>query len=60
MEYLKNLIYIFVGTILLIYITTSIASFFNISIADYGNYLFFICALVIFYAILPKNASRNF
>ena len=60
MDHLKSLLYILVGTMLLVYTTTNIAGFFDISISEYGNYLFFMCALVIFYIILPKKASTTF
>lgn len=60
MDYVKNLLYILVGVFILIYATTSIADFFDITISEYGNYLFFICALIIFYIILPKKSSSIF
>jgi hypothetical protein len=60
MDYIKNLLYILVGAFILIYATISIADFFDITISEYGNYLFFICALLIFYIILPKKSSSIF
>ena len=56
MDYIKNLLYAFI----LIYATITIADFFDITIGEYGNYLFFICALLIFYIILPKKSSSIF
>ena len=60
MDYIKNLLYLLVGAFILVYATISIADFFDITIAEYGNYLFFICALLIFYIILPKKSSSIF
>lgn len=60
MDYIKSLLYILVGAFILIYATISIADFFDITISEYGNYLFFICALLIFYIILPKKSSSIF
>lgn len=60
MDYIKKLIYILVGIFILLYATISIADFFDISVAEYGNYLFFVCALLIFYLILPKKSSSIF
>mgnify|MGYP006097781275 CR=1 FL=1 len=60
MDYIKKLIYIFVGIFILLYATISIADFFDVSVSEYGNYLFFICALLIFYLILPKKGSSIF
>jgi len=60
MDYIKKLIYILVGAFILLYATISIADFFDVTIAEYGNYLFFICALLVFYVVLPKKSSNIF
>ena len=59
MDYIKNLLYLLVGAFIW-FMQLTIADFFDITIAEYGNYLFFICALLVFYIILPKRAARYF
>ena len=42
-----------IGFILLLGVVHLILNFFSISFADYSTYLFWIIALLIFYAVLP-------
>jgi hypothetical protein len=54
---IKTLILI-IAVCAIIYITTSIAGFFDVSMESYDNYLFFIVGLIVLYYLLPtKNYS---
>ena len=46
-------IFSIIGFILLLGVVQLILNFFSISFVDYSTYLFWIIALLIFYAVLP-------
>lgn len=60
MDFIKQLIYIIIFAFIFFYTTSLILSFFDVSMSEYGNYLFFILALLVFYVILPKKSSDVF
>lgn len=48
------------GSVLLVYVFTSIAGFLQISFERYINYLLFFLAMAIFYIFLPKTHGEAF
>ena len=52
--FFKNIL-ILTGIIIFIIVIQMIFTFFDISFAEYGTYLFWFIALVIFYYILPDK-----
>lgn len=60
MDFLKRIFYTLIAIIIFLYLVSSIATFFQISIASYANYALFICVLIIFYSILPNKNNTFF
>ena len=55
----KTLVYI-LGMVSIWLVSTAILSFFGISFATYGNYLFWTMALVVFYYVLQPSGPSLF
>mgnify|MGYP001353572343 CR=1 FL=1 len=60
MDFLKRIFFTLITIIIFLYVVSTIASFFQISISSYGNYALFICVLILFYSILPNKSSNIF
>lgn len=57
---MPKIVYILIGIILLTLTTTLTFHFLGIEFAAYGNYLLWLIALAIFYAILPSGDNSIF
>ena len=60
MSLLSKIIYSVIGIIIGVYISTMILGFLGVEVGTYGNYLAWIVALAIFYAILPERVGTMF
>lgn len=60
MNKLLHSIIILLGVMALGYSLNAIGNFFGIDPGDYMMFLLFICALGVFYAILPQNRGSAF
>ena len=60
MSLLGRIIYSVIGIIIGVYISTMILGFLGVEVGTYGNYLAWIVALAIFYAILPERVGTMF
>lgn len=57
---IRQLLYIIIFSICIVYVSTAIFSFFGIGLDVYGNYIFFILAMLLLYMFLPKNTGQLF
>lgn len=57
---IQQFLYIIVFSICIVYVSSAIFSFFGIGLAVYGNYVFFILAMLLLYMFLPKNTGQLF
>ena len=57
---IRQLLYIIVFSICIVYVSSAIFSFFGIGLDVYGNYVFFILAMLLLYMFLPKNTGTLF
>lgn len=57
---IKQFLYTILFSICIVYVSSAIFSFFGISLAVYGNYMFFILAMLLLYMFLPVNTGKLF
>jgi hypothetical protein len=57
---MPEIIYILLGVIIMNMLIGLIFNFLGIEFATYGNYLLWIMALAIFYAVLPSSGDSLF
>jgi hypothetical protein len=57
---IRQLLYIIVFSICIVYVSSAIFSFFGIGLDVYGNYVFFILAMLLLYMVLPKDTGKLF
>ncbi len=57
---LLGIVYTIASSIALLYILTTVLSFFGIGFDVYGNYLMWFIALALFFAILPSQGGTLF
>lgn len=60
MSTLSKIIYGAIAIIIGVYVTTMIMGFLGVEVGTYGNYLAWLVALVLFYAILPARVGDVF
>ena len=56
---LSQILYTIVISVLFIYVTGIAFSFFGIGFEIYGNYMLWLVALILFWSILPTEATGN-
>ena len=57
---MPDIIYILLGVIIMNMLISLIFNFLGIEFATYGNYLLWVVALAIFYAVLPSSRDNLF
>lgn len=57
---IQNILYIIVFSVCIVYVSSAIFSFFGIGLEVYGNYVFFILAMLLLYMVLPTNTGQLF
>jgi hypothetical protein len=57
---MTNILYILLGIIVMNMLVSLVFKFLGIEFAVYGNYLLWVVALVIFYAVLPSSGDSIF
>jgi hypothetical protein len=57
---IKTFLYILLSIIILVSVSATIFNFIGVDFSEYGNYLMWIIALIIFYMVLPKSQSNAF
>ena len=57
---MTNIIYILLGIIVMNMLVSLVFNFLGIEFAIYGNYLLWVVALAIFYAVLPSSGDSIF
>ena len=60
MNTLSKIIYASIAIIIGVYITTMIMGFLGVEVGTYGNYLAWLVAIALFYAILPARVGEAF
>ena len=57
---IKTFLYLLLSIVILVSVSATIFNFIGVDFSDYGNYLMWIIALIIFYIVLPESQSTVF